>query len=270
MKPEANPGPGQSAPASVASLISQHGDKLLAVVPFAYLVWVVSRYAVAVPYWDQWDLVPLLDKMYRGELAFSDLWAQHNEHRPLIPQVIMLGLARLTGWNIRYELGVNVGLACGVFAILAWQIRATGRTLGVAGLRWAIPASSLIVFSISQYQNWLWGWQIQMFLNMLAAVGGMVLLAQPAFAWRRFAAAALLGIMATYSFANGVLFWPIGLGILLVVTRGRSERKASLAAWLLVSLLTLGSVLLALPKAGGASGGQPHLQDAARLCQLCG
>ena len=241
MEPEAKPGPGQLAPASLFSLISRHGDKLLAVVPFVYLVWVVARYGVAVPFWDQWDLVPLLDKMYGGNLAFSEVWAQHNEHRPMVPQVIMLGLARLTGWNIRYELGVNVALALGMFAVLAGQIRATGRTLAVAGLRWAIPAASLIVFSISQYQNWLWGWQIQMLLNMLAVVGGIVLLAQPAFAWRRFAAAALLGIVATYSFANGVLFWPIGLGILLVVTRRRSEKKAAIAAWLLVSLLTLGS-----------------------------
>jgi hypothetical protein len=241
VKPEANPGSGQSVPASLLALLSRHSDKLLAVVPFAYLVWVVAGYGVAVPYWDQWDLVPLLDKMYRGGLTLSDLWAQHNEHRPLVPQVIMLGLARLTGWNIRYELGVNVALAFGVFAVLACQIRATGRTLAVAGLRWAIPVSSLIVFSISQYQNWLWGWQIQMLLNMLAVVGGIVVLAQPAFTWPRFAASALLGILATYSFANGVLFWPIGLGILLVVTHGRKERKAGIAAWVLVSLLTLAS-----------------------------
>jgi hypothetical protein len=67
--------------------------------------------------------VPLLDKMYRGELAFPDLWAQHNEHRLLFPKIIMLVLARSTGWDIRYELALNLLLAIGIFAILAWQVK---------------------------------------------------------------------------------------------------------------------------------------------------
>lgn len=243
MESAAKLSPEHSVTRSLFSFWCRHGYKLLALAPLAYLVCVVVRYGIDVPFWDQWDLVPLLDKMYRGELAFSDLWAQHNGHRLLFPQLIMLGLARLTAWNILYELSVNIALALGVFAVLVHQIRTTERSLGVVGLHWAIPASSLIVFSISQYQNWLWGYQIAMPLTLLAVVGGIVLLSGPAFRWRRFAAAALLGIVATYSFASGVLFWPIGLGILLVVTRGRKERKASIATWLLVSLLTLGFYL---------------------------
>jgi hypothetical protein len=155
----------------------------------------------------------------------------------------MLGLARLTGWNILYELGVNIALALGVFGVIVRQIRNTERQLAFAGLRWAIPLSSLIVFSISQYQNWLWGWQIQMLLNLLAVMGGILLLSDPNFRWRGLAAAAVLGVVGTYSFANGVIFWPIGLGILIFVTRGKKERWASITAWLLVSLLTVGSYL---------------------------
>lgn len=221
------------------SFVSRHGYKLLTLIPFAYLIGVVVKYAVAVPYWDQWDLVPLLDKAYRGEITLHDLWAQHNEHRPLFPRLIMLGLARLTRWNISCELAMNIVLALGLFAVFVCQIRITQRKLGVAGLRWAIPINSVIVFSISQFQNWLWGWQIQMILSVLAVVGGIVLLANGDFSWRRFGGAALLGVVATYSFANGVLFWPLGILILLITTRGRRERKASVAGWILLSGLTL-------------------------------
>ena len=239
----AHPGPEKSGPPPPASFLSRHSHKILALVPLAFLLCMVARYAVDVPYWDQWEFVPLLEKSYHGQLTFHDLWAQHNEHRILFPKIIMLALARLTGWNIRCELAVNLILALGIFAVFIHQVKITGRKLGIAGLHWAIPAISLIVFSISQYQNWLWGWQLQMLLNLLAVVGGIVLLANDAFSWRRFAAAALLGMVATYSFANGAVFWPIGLVILPVVTAGKREKQPAMIAWLSVSVLTLWSYL---------------------------
>jgi hypothetical protein len=241
MRNRSQPRLGKADVTKLLSLLYRNDHWLLALVPFAYLIGVVVECAVAVPYWDQWDLVLLLDKAYRGEITLHDFWAQHNEHRPFVPRLIMLGLARLTRWNIYYELVVNIALALGLFVVFVCQIRITQRTLGAAGLHWAIPISSVIVFSISQYQNWLWGWQIQMILNVLLAMGGIVLLANGEFSWRRFGGAALLGMAATYSFANGVLFWPVGLLILLVKTRGGREAKSSVAGWILLSALTLAS-----------------------------
>ena len=100
----------------------------------------------------------------------------------------------------------------------------TNRLLNLGSLRWAVPAISLIVFSVSQYQNWLWGWQIQMLLALFSVVAGLVLLANGMFSWGKFVVSALLGIIATYSFANGGLFWPIGLLILFVTAKGRKDR----------------------------------------------
>src|ERR1035438_4142148 len=194
--------PDKLATSPLFVFLSRYGDKILALLPLAFLIWVVVQYAVVVPYLDQWELVPLLEKTYHGNLTFSDLWAQHNEHRLIFPQIIMLLLARLTRWNIHYELAVNIILALGIFTVFLHQVKITGRKLGLAGLPGAIPAVSLIVFSISQYQNWLWGWQLQMLLNLLAVVVGIVLLANDTFRWWKFAAAASLGIVATYSFAN--------------------------------------------------------------------
>jgi hypothetical protein len=221
--------------------VARHAGDILALVPLAFLIGAVCQYAVAVPFWDQWELVPLLDKTYHGSLTFSDLWAQHNEHRLLFPQIIMLALARLTHWDIRYELALNLLLALGIFAVFIHQVRITARKLGPGGLRWAVPVIALIVFSLAQYQNWLWGWQMQMFLNLLAVVGGIVLLAHETFQWRRFAFAALLGIVATYSFADGLLFWPLGFCLIFVVTAGTKRVKAALAGWTLISVLTLAS-----------------------------
>ena len=219
---------------------SRYGVLFLSLVPLAHLVYVVAQNAVDVPYWDQWDFVPVLEKSYTGQLSFGDLWAQYHEHRLLFPTLLMLGLAHLTGWNIRYELELNVLLAAGSLGVLVWQLRATARTLHVAKWLWAVPACSLIVFSISHFQNWLWGWQIQMMLNVLAALAGLVVLAERSFRWNKFAVSVLLGIVATYSFANGILFWPIGLGILWVQLR-RTERTTALAAWTAIAVVVLGA-----------------------------
>jgi len=221
------------------SFLARHGGKILALVPLVFLLWVVNQYAVSVPFQDQWELVPLLEKMYQGHLTVHDLWVQHNEHRLFFPQIIMLLLARLTHWNIRYELAVNIILALGLFAVFVHQVRITARKLAVPRLPWAIPAVSLVVFSVSQYENWLWGWQLQMFLNLLAVAGAIVLLANDPFRWWKFSAAALLGIVANYSFANGALVWPIGLLLLLVATAGLPQRNAAVTGWLGVGALTL-------------------------------
>jgi hypothetical protein len=237
LKASSPPGPPGTSAAS--AFLSRHGDKLVALVPLAFLSWVVAQYSVNVPFLDQWHFVPLLEKMYQGNLTFSDLWAQHNEHRILFPQIVMLVLARLTHWNIRCEMAVNILLALGIFAVFIHQVKITAQKLAVGRLPWAVPAVSLVVFALSQYENWLWGWQITMFLNLLAVTSTIVLLANDRFSWHRFAVATALGIVANYSFANGALVWPVGLVLLLVVTAGIPQRKAAIGSWIGVGTLTV-------------------------------
>jgi hypothetical protein len=241
MEPASKPKPDRSAIPEVVAFPFRSVDKALSLIPLALLVYMVARYAVDVPFLDQWELVPVLDRMYCGTLTFHDLWVQHNEHRIFFPRIIMLLLARLTHWNIRCELALNILFAVGIFVIFAHQIKITCRKQALPGLPWTLPAVSLIIFSVSQYQNWLWGWQLPMFLNLLVVVGGIVLLANEPFRWSKFTAAIGLGIVATYSFGNGTLFWPVGLMILfLLKTRTGEKRRASII-WTLIGALTVGN-----------------------------
>ena len=68
-----------------------------------------------------------------------------------------------------------------------------------------------------------------------------MLLGDETFSWPRFATAAALGVVATYSFANGILFWPIGFAVLLVLTVQARERIAALESWIVIAALTLGA-----------------------------
>jgi hypothetical protein len=205
---------------------------ILALIPLLILVINVAKYHIDVPFWDQWNFVPLLGKSYEQGVTLSDLWSQHNEHRLLFPRLIMLGLAHASRYNIVWELVVIIILAAAIFVLLWHQFSKTIRALGYSGFPWVVPLFSLLVFSLGQSENWLWGWQIQIFLNVLATVAGFVLLGGGAFRWGKFWWALGFGILATYSFANGLLFWPLGfLAIILAPPRSKRPKVLALSAW---------------------------------------
>ena len=206
----------------------------------AALVILVFRYAVAVPVLDQWALVSLLDKWHGHNLTFADFWAQHNEHRLVFPRLIMLACAVLSGWDLRWELAVNLLLGVGIYAALTTQIRQTAQRTGILAFRWLAPVFALAIFSFRQHENWEWGWQLQIFLNVLAVIVGIVALAKWPLSWLRLGVGMACGIVATYSFANGMLFWLVGGCLVLCLPR--SPRKwPYLILWVLVGSAVIAS-----------------------------
>ena len=209
----------------------------LVLFPLAWLIFLVYKYSVDLPTGDQWLLVPFLDKFYQGTLSLRDLWSQHGEHRILFPRIVMLLLARFSGWNTTYEFGFSILCASVSFLVLTYQIRVAERLLQIQ-LKWLIPVLSIMVFSLSQAQNWLWGWQLSEFMNVLAVLAGIVLLQTPDH-WAKYSAAILLGVVASYSFGNGLLYWFIGLLVLLVLTFGKWRLMISRGAiWVAAAALT--------------------------------
>ncbi|HUW59615.1 MAG TPA: hypothetical protein VMZ06_01315 [Candidatus Bathyarchaeia archaeon] len=202
---------------------------LIALLPPAGLVMLLRLYHIDVPFLDEWEYMLILPKSYEGTLSLADLFALHNEHRLFFPRLIMLGLARLTHWNMLYETGAAVVFAAGAFGLLVLQLHATGREVG-RNLLVAAPVLSLVHFSLSQWQNWFMPCQFLMFLNLLAVIGTVVALSWPMLGWAHLAGGILLGVMASYSFANGLSVWPIGLLCLAAATEGR-RRWAYAAIW---------------------------------------
>jgi len=106
------------------------------------------------------------------------------------------------------------------------------------------PLLSLLVFSLGQWENWFLGWQLQLFMNLLAVVLGFWIVATSEGRWHWLAGAMLMGVLATYSFANGLLFWPLGLlGILVLPAENKRKRAARAACWALVSATVTASYL---------------------------
>jgi hypothetical protein len=214
---------------------------VVTILPPLYLLLVVLTQTVDVPFADQWALLPLLARFYEGRLSFGDLWAQHNEHRLLFPRLIMLGLARLSGWSTRAEMLVNIALAAGIFAVLVYQARSSATLLRRSWLP-LLPLLSLAIFSLNQAENWWAGWNMQIFLNVLAASASLVLLSHPARRWWLLVLAALCGLVATYSYSSGLLVWPVGAAALLALAASGSGRDwLRLAAWCGAGALAIGA-----------------------------
>ena len=200
---------------------------ILALVPFACLVLLVARYRVDVLWMDEWSLVPLIERAYQGTLSLGDLFMQYGEQRPFFLRIILLPLIRLSGWNTFYELAFTLLLAAGIFAALSAQIVSTLKSLGVRRPFWFVPCVSLLVFSLRQQSIWLVGFYSVFLLNVFPAVLGICLLARPGLTPSRFFLAALCGLVAAFSLANGLLYWPIGL-LLLRLPPFRAEKERGL------------------------------------------
>lgn len=203
---------------------------LATVGPWLCVVLLTLHYGVDVPLVDQWAMPPLLEKSYAGTLTLHDLFAQYAEHRLLFPRLITIGLARLSGWNVRWELVANLLLATLTGALLIVLLR---RALAASGSRmpvWGPALFSLLTFSLCQWENWLWGGQIHFFLNVLCVGGGVLALWNTRRAGS-FVCAILLGVIATFSLASGLIFWWIGLFVIAIDDWPVRLRWRRIAIW---------------------------------------
>ncbi len=216
---------------------------VLSLIPIVVLIYFVVEYTVNVPHWDQWGLVPLLEKSYSGTLSFGDLWAQHNEHRAFFPKIVMLTLARFSGWNIAYELAANIIVSIGILTVITFHLQTTAKSYD-RRIYWTIPIISLIIFSLSQWENWSWGWQLHIFLNIFAVVSGTIFLAHSARKRLYLFISVFMGVVATYSFSNGFLYWPVGLFVLLFLEHQTKKYKIfTITVWVIIGTILLGLYL---------------------------
>jgi hypothetical protein len=193
-------------------------------------LWLIARHGVNVPLADDWSLVPLFEKRDAGTLTLGDLLAQHHEHVPVIPRAADLFMAPLTDWNLRVEMFRNFGVAVVTFGVILLALR---RALAGPAFVLCSVVASLLFFSPAQWENWIWGWQLEWFLSNLGALVAFYALAYVVDGRPRggLALAALGALVATFSLGQGLLVWPVGLVILLL-------RRRPWRAWAGVGTLT--------------------------------
>lgn len=206
---------------------------LLSFIPPAILAALTARFGCDVPFIDECRFAPMVVKAFQGSLPLREIWAQQNEHRAFFSGLTMLILARLSRWDVRWELAANIALAGGIFALCAVLLNRTARKNGPGA---ALPLVSLLVFSLTQWENWLWGIQLNEFLSLLAFCGVVVFLSRDKMRSKDLAAAAVCAVVSSYSFGNGLWSWPAAL---LLLGAARAPRRVLAATVGLASAVVL-------------------------------
>jgi hypothetical protein len=204
---------------------------LVAILPIALLVRLIGEYGVNVPYGDDWSLIPLYAKWNDHQLTFADLFRPHNEHRIFFPKLIYLAFAHLTHWNLRAEMFFSVLLCCvtsaGIYVLLRRTVPGTRKQV----LLWALI--NLLIFAPPQAENWLWGFQLQVFIPTVCLVASLVALGSRLRPGAKFVVAFLLATVSTFSFGGGILLWP-AIGLCLAL---QQENRRWLIPWSISFLL---------------------------------
>ena len=202
--------PANSAPASrwtESGWLRMFLYLALLAVPAGIIVHLIHKYAVDVPFWDQWETARFFSVSKYGHESLIELARQQNESRLLFPNLIFLALSVPGNWSVVREMYFSVALIAGISAVLFALLRRTGFSLPVqAALLFVI---NWLLFSLSQHENWFFGIQIcyslpptMLCLALLANVSGRSL------RWKTLVCLAL-AFVSSYSFSGGVLICPL-------------------------------------------------------------
>ena len=209
----------------------------------------IYKYGYHFPYWDEILYLPLYDKLSQGTLSITDLFFLQNNHRPFFPRIITLGLAKITSWNEFSILYCSLIFVIAQFLILAYVIISNNEkktdymqsdhskndTIKFLNLCYM----SLLLFSWSQMENWVWGLQLMMFFtNLLCILVLFVMLKYPMNVLTLLICA-ILTTSASYSFANGLLIWFISLPLLIYKIVKARKNYMLLLIWLLFAVAVI-------------------------------
>ncbi len=176
----------------------------------------VSIYAlvfhVRIPYYDHWSIAPLVGRMGAGNLTVADLFGLHGSHWHASGYVVMLANARLAAMTPWIDIAASLVVAALGFVAL---VRIVDRSLGdVVGpdRRWLIMAVvGYFYFSLDQSENWLWGWQVALFLSTTMSLWAIELLGRGGLRMPVVGLAGVSATVAVYGFATAWALLPVGL-----------------------------------------------------------
>ncbi|MCE5266263.1 MAG: hypothetical protein LLG00_00050 [Planctomycetaceae bacterium] len=198
----------------------------IVLIGFAY----VYAFGVDVPWYDEWIVPILMQEHARGGVTLDFLWQQHNEHRIFFPSLLFLGIALLTNGSIFADMYVSQGLLCLSLAILFAACR---RQASLRRALWTTIPIALLLFSLRQWENMLWGFQLTFIMVVCCALLTFFCLSRLCEdRWRLgFAAAAIAATIAIYSSLQGIFVWPVGVAQLVVAPLNNRRKTALLTAW---------------------------------------
>lgn len=212
---------------------------ILALIPMLHLTYLVRHYSVEVPTLDDWEMAPLIASAHAGHLKWEEVFGQQQEARTVLPKLIFILSAANGHWDVRDQMMLSVACcwltAAGIFILL----RRSG--LGPAALAFSFWFAVLTIFTLAQYELWIFASGFPSFFPALFLVASLVILGSDrlATAWK-FVLGALLATASSFTLANGLLAWGLSFPVLLLM-RQIPRWRSWLTGWLALCALCAGT-----------------------------
>lgn len=208
-----------------------------AICPAFLIAWFVWTCSVDVPFWDEWALLPMLQKSFTGELTWAELFEQHNEHRIFFPRLLYIAIAHLWGFNVVIPMFLNFLLACVIaFSFFRVQLKTILLPLEHRLAIWFL--ANLVLFTPFQSHAWLWGICVTNSIPLLAlSLCLWVSYSSLTQTWK-FLLCAGLSFFATFSTGNGMLTWALAFPLLFKADSWPRvfQRKWAMLLWITLAI----------------------------------
>jgi hypothetical protein len=219
---------GPSSRGRIVDRIDPRLVRLMTVVgfglPFIAYLWLLVRFTVNTMYADQWSDVTVIQQSYAHFFPWGAMWIQHFENRVFFPNIIVVVLAHSMHFNVQVEEYLGAVLLIASTAVTIWAHKRRSRSLP-----WLYYCPvAFLAFSVVQYQNTLWGFQLAWFMVLLALTVVVLLLDRIGLSWLLLGGAIVVAIIGSFSSLQGLLIWPTGLVLLYY----RRRSLAYVSVWI--------------------------------------
>ena len=209
----------------------------VACIPIFVALYFQLKYWVNIPIWDEWDTPGIaILRAVQHKLSWADLLAQHNESRKVVPRLLAIMVAGPAGWDVRQGMVLTLVSACLVSVSVLYYLRKNiGRILLGTVVTWS--AVNLLLFAPSQYENFLSGfmWEVSFPILCLFTCITVNLADRPL--WVKVLCNSFLALLATYTFAHGMLLWLFAFPLRSPVDRFRPRNRAAELSWHAIYLM---------------------------------
>jgi hypothetical protein len=210
---------------------------LLLAAAFAFHFFFVWRYAVDLPFWDDWSHLP-------KDAGFSWAFSFHNEHRYPVTRLLVWTLYEVNGWNIAFHQILNFLIYGGLVGLMAVRL-----CNWIPGWKaWTSAAFSTVMFSPVAIQNHQWATQTSWHTYLLFTLLAVDFLFRDQQSSKNRIAGAMMAVCAVYSIASGTVaslvilfFWT--LYFYTQIPTGRGSRMLACIQWCQVGLPIIVAIL---------------------------
>ena len=211
----------------------------LGVLPALLLLADIRAFAVNIPFMDDWQFVPLLEKAKNGTLTFRELWAPHDEHRLFLPRIIIIVAMFATGGDYRVQSFITFSVVGVISVCLLWLMVRLNR--GRSSTLWTWVLANIALFSPIQFHNWLWPMQFAYFLPYAFLALCFCTLYAHIPALPKFVLAGVFALAGNCSFVQGNLIWPAALPIILFAPDilRKDVRRNFAIAWVILGAVAV-------------------------------